>query len=75
MERLGVLDVVELEREREELRAQIAQVETDLETKRAEAEAQRATANRELAELRQRVVVTEESAILQEVGVYEYSHP
>ncbi len=68
MERLGVLDVAELRREREELRAHLAH-------QRTEFEAERSVLNRQLAELRHNVVLTQEAEILQEVGIYEYRHP
>jgi hypothetical protein len=68
MQRLGVLDIAELRREREELQAQVAQ-------HRAAFEQERSTLSTQLAELRHTVVLTQEAEILQEVGIYEYRHP
>jgi hypothetical protein len=95
--RLGVLSVVDLERRRDALAAEITEQEQRLEQDRAQAvaraardvEAARAEVQREvgrleeqktdaevrLRELRSQVVVTEEAAVLQEVGIYEYRHP
>ena len=95
--RLGVLGVVELERRRDGLEAEVveqqARLRTDLDrqagdlaTKARDAasrqakdlakiNAEVATQQQRLSELRQQVVVTEESAILQEVGIYSYRHP
>ena len=68
MNRLGVLPAVELEQYRERLKREIAE-------QAAAAQAQKADLDRRLRELRQQVVVTEETALLQEAGVYEYRHP
>ena len=46
-----------------------------LDREMAQARNERMELERTLAELRHRVVVTEEAEILQEVGVYEYRHP
>ncbi len=58
----------ELERHAEEASASLR---ADL----AEAEQEKANLEQKLSELRQGVVVTEETALLQEAGVYEYHHP
>ncbi|WP_244282482.1 DUF4041 domain-containing protein [Micromonospora chersina] len=68
MNRLGVLPAVELEQYRERLRREIAE-------QAAAGQAQKADLDRRLRELRQQVVVTEETALLQEAGVYQYRHP
>ncbi len=68
MDRLGVLPAVELEQYRERLKREIAE-------QAAAAQGQKADLDRQLRELRQQVVVTEETALLQEAGVYEYRHP
>lgn len=94
---LGVDDVVELQRLRDQLRDEIAsqreQLErerteaqsalaADLKTQHSEAQSELGQTRRETAELRaqfervrSQVVITEEVALLQEVGVYEYRHP
>ena len=95
--RLGVLGVVELERRRDALEAEVVEQQarlradldrqaSDLATQARDAasrqandlakiNAEVATQQQRLNELRQQVVVTEESAILQEVGIYSYRHP
>ncbi|MCA2216025.1 DUF4041 domain-containing protein [Jidongwangia harbinensis] len=86
MQRLGVLSAVELERYRERVRQETADEAARSKTQLAEQIAQtqarvgelmrqEAEAHTRLAQVRQQVVVTEETAILQEVGVYEYRHP
>lgn len=84
--RLGLLSVVELEHRREELQREIDQIRARAAAERAEATAalaretaaaaaQRDDVAAELASLQASVVVTEETALLQEAGVYEYRHP
>lgn len=68
MDRLGALDVAELERLREALKADTQAMRDNLATERA-------SLKRELADLKTRVVTTQEAEILQEVGIYEYRHP
>ncbi|WP_433649977.1 DUF4041 domain-containing protein [Micromonospora zamorensis] len=68
MDRLGVLPAVELEQYRERLGREIAD-------QAATGQAQKADLDRQLLELRRQVVVTEETALLQEAGVYQYKHP
>lgn len=84
--RLGVLDVVELERRRQELDEELTQqsarlvrerdqAKASLEAELAEARRQRHQLTQELAALRQQIVVSSDEALLQEAGVYEYRHP
>ena len=68
MVRLGALPAVELKQCRERLGREIAD-------QRATAQTQKADFDRQLLELRRQVVVTEETALLQEAGVYQYKHP
>lgn len=86
MQRLGVLSAVELEQHRERMRQEaadeVARIKAQLAEQLARAEAriselarQESEANIRLAEARQQIVVTEEAAMLQEVGVYQYRHP
>lgn len=86
LERLGALDAVELGQRRDQLNSEIAAQHARLEAQAREAAAmgqeelrllvkQRNQVAQRLAELQQEVVVTEEMALLQEVGVYEYRHP
>lgn len=73
--RLGALPAVQMQEELESLEQQIQQSRTSWTTERAGAEAEISKCEAQLAELRADVVTTEETAILQEVGVYEYRHP
>lgn len=97
LERLGGLEVVELEAKREELNAEIVEQRETLAGEKAEAQAQierqaadaSASLEAELTELkseksdlaprlhqlRMEVVMTEETALLQEAGIYRYHHP
>ncbi|MGH3504260.1 MAG: DUF4041 domain-containing protein [Nocardioidaceae bacterium] len=97
MDRLGLLEVVELERRRDGLLEEIAEQNNHLRdaqaahTARLEEEAkarqaksrdaicgleeQKRQLDEELVNLRQEVVVTKETALLQEAGIYEYRHP
>ncbi|WP_433553446.1 DUF4041 domain-containing protein [Micromonospora zamorensis] len=68
MNRLGVLPAVELEQYKERLTREITE-------QTATAQAQKADLERQLRDLSQQVVVTEETALLQEAGVYDYRHP
>lgn len=74
-ERLGILDVVELERRRDALDAEIAAQTVRFESEREGQRAQIDEMQRTVVELQTRIVVTEEAQVLQEVGVYEYRHP
>lgn len=85
-QRLGLLSVVELERRRDGLRHELDALVEQLATERQQATAALAKQTKdareqlgvlqsEVAALSAQVVVTEETTILQEVGVYEYRHP
>lgn len=97
LNRLGAFTVIELEKQRDALQAEIEVQRAQLEGERQEAERQltrqaeeaqatlqqelesarkeRDELNARLVELRQEVVTTDETALLQEAGVYEYRHP
>lgn len=66
--RLGALDIADMEAERARIAAELALAREWATRERADLEAQ-------LADLRLRVVATQEQEILQEVGLYEYRHP
>jgi hypothetical protein len=68
MSRLGVLSAIELEQHRDRLSREVADLT-------ARGEAQKTELERHLRGLRQQIVVTEETALLQEAGVYQYRHP
>ena len=86
MQRLGVLSTVELEQHRVRLRRETAEdlargrEQQTLEVARAQARLddlarQQAEAMSRLKSAREQVVVTEETALLQEAGIYRYRHP
>ena len=75
LNRLGVLDVVELQSERNRLQVEVESLRQAAVAARADAERRAQEISSQLAVLRQSVVETEEAAILQEVGVYRYRHP
>lgn len=64
LQRLGVLDIVDLQRERDELHRQIREHQDETTRVRSE-----------LAAMRQEIVETREEQILQEAGVYTFHHP
>lgn len=66
--RLGMWDVVQLEQERTRLHAEIGALRAQFQTEQAQAQ-------QILADLRQRVVRTQDEEILQEAGLYAYRHP
>jgi Domain of unknown function (DUF4041)/Meiotically up-regulated gene 113 len=68
MNRLGAFSVIELEQYRERLGREVAE-------QTAQGQAQQTALLQRLEELRHQVVVTEETALLQEAGVYQYRHP
>lgn len=73
--RLGALSVLQLEAKRADLEREIVEQAARLERERADAvKALRATST-QLDEARKAIVVTEELALLQEVGIYRYRHP
>jgi uncharacterized protein DUF4041/Meiotically Up-regulated Gene 113 (MUG113) protein len=72
---LGGLTVVQLAERRTDLERQIADQERLLEASRAKAAASAKELDAQLESTRKQIVVTEETALLQEAGVYEYRHP
>jgi outer membrane murein-binding lipoprotein Lpp len=75
LNRLGAMDVVELQAERDRLRAEVESLRQAEAAAQEDGDRQRQEIQSQLAVLRQTVVETEEAAILQEVGVYRYRHP
>lgn len=84
--RLGALDVLELEHRRRDLERQIIErrqtVDDEIAELRAKMQSEKDAGTEAIAklasklkELNAAVVETRESAILQELGVYEYQHP
>ena len=73
--RLGVLTVLQLEARRAELDSEITAQSVRLEQERQSAAIALGTAQAQLEEVRKGIVQTEDVALLQEAGVYEYRHP
>ncbi|MEI8315339.1 MAG: DUF4041 domain-containing protein [Verrucomicrobiota bacterium] len=70
-DRLGILPSAEFEAKKQE----IAKAILRLEQERSSVATELQTVKLQLEEIRKTVVVTEELAMLQEVGVYKYRHP
>lgn len=79
LRRLGAYELVELEEKRDALRRETTESEQAFKAEEAQREAahsaQKTALEAELAGLRSQVVVTQDAAILQEVGIYDYRHP
>lgn len=86
LDQLGGLELIEIQKLKTELEQEISDQRAQLERERATAVAQREaelakiagdiqTASKQLADLRAEIVTTDETALLQEAGVYEYRHP
>lgn len=75
IERLGVLSVVQLEEKRVSLQRDIEALEARRERDRLESVEAIRLASAQLDEARKAIVVTEDLALLQEVGIYRYRHP
>lgn len=57
------------------LEQQAAEASASLKSELETAAQEKASLDRQLVDLRAEVVVTEETALLQEAGIYEYQHP
>jgi hypothetical protein len=68
LDKTGALSLLEIEQRRAAVEADITEKTTAFERDRAEVSAQ-------LEALRESIVITEEAAVLQEIGIYEYRHP
>lgn len=73
--RLGAMSIIELETMRARLDREISTQREVIARERAEADAAVTTARGELAKVKQLIVETEDLALLQESGVYHYTHP
>jgi hypothetical protein len=72
---LGGLTILELQARRTELETAISNQKTQIEADRSKADAASEAVETQIRELRKVLVVTEDLALLQEVGVYQYRHP
>jgi hypothetical protein len=75
LERLGAMDIVELAKRRTLLLSELAQRESEISSQRATAKADEDKLRQRLTELQRAIVLTEETGVLQESGVYKYRHP
>ena len=75
LETLGILSVVQLEARRARLQREIAEQASRLEQERSAAATAVQALQTQFEEVRKSIVDTEEAALLQEVGVYQYRHP
>lgn len=75
LEDLGGLSIDELAKRRDELKTEVTDLEKQLEQERTRIEADRALLTSQTDQARRTVVETRETALLQEVGIYEYRHP
>ncbi|WP_457253615.1 DUF4041 domain-containing protein [Pedococcus sp. P5_B7] len=72
---LGALDIVELEQRRARLAAQLEQDRAVQQSELTSLASRKAELSAELAAMQQGLVVTQDHLVLQEVGVYQYTHP
>jgi hypothetical protein len=75
LERMGALSVLQLEARRRELDLEIAAQEKSLQHERAVAASTVQELKVQVDEARRNLVVTEDLALLQEAGIYNYRHP
>lgn len=75
VEKLGMLDAIELEHRKKELQKDILELAAKARQFRSVAAADEANLKLKLAEVRKSIVETEELALLQEAGIYHYRHP
>jgi len=75
LETLGILSVVQLEARRASLQREIAEQASRLEQERSAAATAVQALQTQFEEVRKSIVDTEEVALLQEAGVYQYRHP
>ena len=75
LQELQSYSVFQLEERRSQLEAEIVAQQNRLSRERSEAEIALDAVNKELRRARLEIAQTEEAALLQEVGVYQYRHP
>ncbi|MFI1988442.1 DUF4041 domain-containing protein [Actinoplanes sp. NPDC020271] len=75
VQRLGLSSALELEQYRERVRRETADHLAQAQIRLADLTRQESAAEAALAQTRQKIVVTEETALLQEAGIYQYQHP
>jgi hypothetical protein len=75
LERLGALSILQLEAKRKQLDAEIRNQASLFAQQQAEVTNALDMERKKLDEARKAIVETEETALLQEIGVYKYRHP
>ncbi len=75
LERLGALPILRLEARRVELEREIAEQAARISRGWSEGATALEALKRQIVEARKSIVATEDLALLQEVGVYQYRHP
>jgi hypothetical protein len=75
LERFGGLSVLQLEAQRADLEDKIAEQTARINRGWSEGAAALAALKKQIEEARQSIVMTEDLALLQEVGIYRYRHP
>ncbi len=75
LERLGALPILQLEARRLELENEVKEQTTRIARGWAEGAAGLTALKKQIEEARRELVTTEDSALLQEAGVYRYRHP
>ena len=75
LQRLGAMSILEREAERARLEAQVAELSSYLMAERKAAKTDLESLEAKIVEVRSAIVQTEDLALLQESGVYEYFHP
>ena len=72
---IGAIPLLEIDARRHELQVQVDALKEQLARERADISSSRDALQKEVEEARQEIVETKETAILQEIGIYEYRHP
>lgn len=75
LERLGALSIIQLEAKRVDLERQVAEQTARISQGWSEGASALKTLKTQIVEARRAIVETEETALLQEVGIYKYRHP
>ncbi|MGY4496947.1 outer membrane murein-binding lipoprotein Lpp [Bradyrhizobium sp. GM24.11] len=75
LEYIGAAPLLDVDTRRRELQTQVDALNKEREEARAEIAVERDAFRKEVEEARQTIVETRETALLQEIGIYEYRHP
>jgi hypothetical protein len=75
LNRLGVLSVLELEAKKAGLESAVQQLEVHSARMREAERAETLSCEQRLSDIRKAIVATEDQALLQEAGIYQYRHP